>query len=118
MPSDDSKTPSIEVGSLVVLHCANPREKHWGLLIKMDGLGVVLRGLDLASVEDWLVQERGGGDALIVPSTFFVPTHRVVRLDLDESGPVVSGYGDRFSRECGRDVRRALIEGTSGDNAN
>ena len=118
MPSDDFNGPSIEVGSLVVLHCANPREKHWGLLIKMDGLGVVVRGLDLDSVEDWLAQERGGGDPLIAPSTFFVPTHRLVRVDLDESGPVVVGYGDRFSRECDRDVRRALLGDSSHEEAN
>ncbi len=106
--------PSIGVGSLVVLHCANPREKHWGLVIEMDNLGVVVRGLDLESVEDWLAQELRGGDALISPSTFFVPTHRLVRIDLDESGPVVTGYGDRFFREAGRDVRRALL-GVAGD---
>ena len=118
MPSDDFNGPSIEAGSLVVLHCANPREKHWGLLIKMDGLGVVVRGLDLDSVEDWLVQERGGGDPLIAPSTFFVPTHRLVRVDLDESGPVVAGYGDRFSRETDRDVRSALLGDNSHEEAN
>jgi hypothetical protein len=78
----------------------------------MDGFGVVIRGLDLASVEDWLAQERGGGEPLISPSTFFIPTHRISRIDLDESGPVVSGYGDRFESESGRDVRRALL----GDN--
>ncbi len=110
MTIDDFDIPTIEVGALVVVHCTNPREKHWGLLIRMDELGVVLRGLDLESVEDWLAQERSGGDPLIAPSTFFVPTHRVIRLDLDESGPVVAGYGDRFARECDRDVRRALID--------
>jgi len=109
MENDKLGVPVIEVGSLVVLHCANPREKHWGLLIKMDGLGVVVRGLDLESVEDWLAQERGGSDPLIAPSTFFVPTHRLVRIDLDESGPIVTGYGDRYHRECDRDVRRALL---------
>jgi hypothetical protein len=118
MPSDDFDIPTIDVGSLVVVHCANPREKHWGLLIRMDGLGVVLRGLDLESVEDWLAQERGGGEPLIAPSTFFLPTHRVIRLDLDDSGPVVVGYGDRFNRECDRDVRRALIGDDSPEKAN
>jgi len=118
MTSDNSGSPSIGVGSLVVLHCANPREKHWGLLIKMDGLGVVVRGLDLESVEDWLAQERGGGETLIAPSTFFVPTHRLVRVDLDESGPVVEGYGDRFSRECDRDVRQALLGDCGHEEAN
>jgi hypothetical protein len=118
MPVDDFNVPSIDVGSLVVIHCTNPREKHWGLLIRMDALGVVVRGLDLESVEDWLAQERGGGAPLIAPSTFFVPTHRMVRLDLDESGPVVVGYGDRFSRECDRDVRQALIGDSCAEKAN
>ncbi len=118
MSVDDFEIPTIEVGTLVVVHCTNPREKHWGLLIRMDELGVVLRGLDLESVEDWLAQERSGGDPLITPSTFFLPTHRVIRLDLDESGPVVTGYGDRFARECERDVRRALIGDRHHEKAN
>lgn len=118
MTGDHFTAPTIEVGSLVVLHCANPREKLWGLLIKMDGLGMVVRGLDLESVEDWLAQERGGGEALISPSTFFVPTHRLIRIDLDESGPVVTGYGDRFSRECERDVRLALVGDGGHEEAN
>lgn len=115
---DDAPATFIGAGSLVVLHCANPREKHWGLVIRMDELGVVLRGLDLASVEDWLSQELRGGSALIVPSTFFVPAHRVVRLDLDESGPVVTGYGDRFLQQSGRDVRQALLGETEHGEAN
>lgn len=118
MSNDDVRVPCIEVGSLVVLHCANPREKHWGLLIQIDDLGVVVRGLDLESVEDWLSQERSGNPPLIAPSTFFVPTHRLVRIDLDESGPVVTGYGDRFRRECGRDVRSALLGTGSHETAN
>ncbi len=109
VPVDETGPRSVEVGSLVVVHCSNPREKHWGLLLEIDGLGVVLRGLDLASVEDWLAQERSDGEALIAPSTFFIPTHRLTRIDLDESGPVVTGYGDRFRQDCGRDVRAALL---------
>lgn len=118
MSVDDFEIPTIEVGTLVVIHCTNPREKHWGLLIRMDELGVVLRGLDLESVEDWLAQERSGGDPLITPSTFFLPTHRVIRLDRDESGPVVAGYGDRFARECERDVRKALMGDRHHEKAN
>jgi hypothetical protein len=118
MTADGADLPCIEVGSLVVVHCANPREKHWGLLLRLDGLGAVVRGLDLASVEDWLAQERGGADPLIAPSTFFLPIHRLIRIDLDESGPVVAGYGDRFHSESGRDVRRALIGGADVEEAN
>ena len=107
--TDEPAVPAIGTGSLVVIHCANPREKQWGLLLQMDALGLVVRGLDLDAVEDWLAQELRGGEELIAPSTFFVPTHRLVRIDLDESGPVVTGYGDRFQRESGRDVRRVLL---------
>ena len=116
--TDERDVPgAVDVGSLVVLHLANPREKHWGLLLRIDELGVVMRGLDLDSVEDWLAQERAGADRLIAPSTFFVPSHRLVRIDLDESGPVVTGYGDRFRSETGHDVRQALI-GAGGARAN
>ena len=48
----------IEPGSLVVINCSNPREKFWGLLIRLDPVGAVIRGLDLNSVEDWLRQEQ------------------------------------------------------------
>lgn len=115
---DHNDPRAIEGGSIVVVHCTNPREKHWGLLLRMDGLGVVMRGLDLASVEDWLAQERAGGDRLISPSTFFVPTHRLIRVDLDESGPVVTGYSDRFQRECGESVRQALLGESSREETN
>jgi hypothetical protein len=115
---DDGAIPTVGPGSLVVVHLANPREKIWGLLMRMDALGVVMRGLDLDTVEDWLTQERSGGEPLIAPSTFFVPSHRLVRIDLDESGPVLSGYGDRFLREVGRDVRLALLGADESGRAN
>lgn len=100
-------------GSLVVLHCGAPREKMWGVMVRLDGAGVVLRGLDLESVEDWLRQEKAGTDQLITPTTFFVPMQRVQRIDLDESTAVVAGYGDRFEAACGRSAKEALL-GPSG----
>jgi len=100
----------ISEGALVILHCGNPREKMWGVVTRLDAVGVVLRGLDLASVEDWLRQERSGAVSLIGPTTFFVPMNRVLRIDLEESGPAVESYGDRYTAACGRDVREALQE--------
>ena len=96
--------------SLVIVHCGNPREKMWGAVLRLDGIGLVLRGLDLESVEDWMRQERAGSDKLIGPTTFFVPMHRVLRIDLDEGGPVVKSYQDRFAMACGRDALEALID--------
>jgi hypothetical protein len=98
----------IDSGSLVIIHCTNPKEKMWGLLLKLDATGAVVRGMDLDTVEDWLRQEQTGGQALIGPSTFYLPVHRIVRIDLDESNEVIAGFGDRYRARCGRDVRQAL----------
>ena len=99
----------VEPGALVIVHCSHPREKLWGVLVRLDQVGAVIRGLDLASVEDWIRQERTGADPLIGPSTFFLPIHRILRIDLDETQGVVEGYGDRFVTVCGRDARDALL---------
>ncbi len=107
---------AMEPGSLVVVNCSNPREKMWGLMLRLDGTGVVVRGMELGSVEDWLRQEKTGAPALIGPSTFFIPVHRLVRIDLDESGVVVESYGDRYRQACGRAVEDVLL-GTAPDEA-
>ena len=102
--------------SLVVLHCGNPKEKMWGVVVRLDGVGVVLRGLELGSVDDWLRQLRTESEAMIGPTTFFVPMHRVLRIDLDESGPAVESIGDRFRNATGRDVRTDLLESLGSEN--
>jgi hypothetical protein len=104
----------IGAGSLVIVNCGNPREKMWGCVVQLESSGVVVRGLEIETVEDWLRQERSGGRGEIGPSTFFIPMHRVVRIDLDESSGAVESFGDRFRGACGRDVRDVLLK-TSGD---
>jgi hypothetical protein len=99
----------LEAGSLVILHCVTPKEKLWGVLIRIDSIGMVIRGLDLSSVEDWLQQEKQQAEPLIVPSTQLIPMHRVERVYLDESTPVITSYGDRYAAECGADACEALI---------
>jgi hypothetical protein len=102
-------------GSLVIIHCCNPREKMWGVLQRLDQVGVVVRGLDLESVEDWLRQEKAGSERMIGPTTFFVPMNRILRIDIDESTVAVDGYGDRFLTACGHDVRGALLDDGGSD---
>jgi hypothetical protein len=108
----DQEPLAIDAGALVVVHCANPKEKLWGMLLRLDAVGLQLRGLDLNSVEDWLRQELSGGDTLIAPSTLFLPTARLERVYLDQSAGPVQSFGDRYRSACGRDVREALA-GTS-----
>lgn len=108
----------ISVGDIVVVHCREPREKMWGVLLQLDTVGVCVRGMDLGSVEDWLRQEASGAEAILGPSTFFVPLFRVQRVDLDESvlGGVTS-YAERYQAECGRKVTAALLAGLPGEDA-
>jgi hypothetical protein len=103
----------IEPGSLVIVNITNPREKAWGVLLRLDAIGAVIRGLDLNSVEDWLTQQRIGADQLITASTFLIPTHRIIRIDLEEQGGVIESFADRYAAACGGDVREALL-GTAG----
>lgn len=105
------EAPLIEQGALVVVCCASPREKLWGVVLRLDTVGVVLRGLDLDSVEDWLRQEISGSEPLIGPSTVFVPTHRVERVYLDESSGAAAGIGDRYRTATGMDVVSTLVHG-------
>lgn len=98
----------ISSGSIVVVNCGNPREKMWGCVVQLDVSGVVIRGLDLESVEDWLRQERSGGGGALGPSTFFLPMHRVLRIDLDESAGPVESISGRFRAMSGREVRDVL----------
>ncbi len=100
---------TIEVGALVVVHCTAPREKLWGVLLRLDGVGAVIRGLDLASVEDWLRQLRSEGETLLGPSTVFIPSHRVEKIALDESSGPFTSYGERFAEVSGGDIRDVLL---------
>jgi hypothetical protein len=102
---------SMEPGSLVIVNCLNPQEKLWGLLLRLDVLGAVVRGLNLSSREDWLAQEKAGKGGFVMPSTVFVPMHRVERIYLDESSPAAPSFGSRFLASCGRDVAQALMSG-------
>jgi hypothetical protein len=99
---------AIEPGAVVIVHCMNPKEKLWGVLLRLDPVGVTVRGMDVGSVEDWMRQESTDGDRSLAPSTFLVPSHRLVRIDLDESSGAVPGFADRFRAMCGRPVEEAL----------
>jgi hypothetical protein len=95
-------------GTLVVVQCHNPPEKLWGKLLRLNALGVVLRGLNLNSIEDWLAQEKTGEEGFIEPSTVYIPVHRIERIYVDESTRVAPAFGERFEAACGVDVRDAL----------
>ena len=95
-------------GTTVVIYLQGPKEKVWGVLVSLTQAGVVLRGIDLATFDDWIRQEARGEEELIGLTTVFYPMHRVVRLERDETVGPLTSYADRFAREVGRSVGAVL----------
>jgi hypothetical protein len=101
----------MEIGSLVLVSCAAPREKFWGVLLGLTPVGATFRGVPLEAFEDWLRQYATGGPTMIGAVTIFLPAHRLERIELDESSGPVEGLADRFRRVAQRDARAELLAG-------
>jgi hypothetical protein len=95
-------------GATVIVYLQSPKEKVWGVLISLTPAGVALRGIDLASFDDWMRQEARGDEELIGLLTLFYPMHRVVRMERDETVGPLTSYAERFAREVGRSVGAVL----------
>jgi hypothetical protein len=98
----------VKPGAIVLVHLANPVEKFWGVLLSLESVGLVLRGINLNSFDDWLVAlatDRGQDLGLV---TMFVPMARVERMFLDERVGEVESYRERVERRAGRDLESWL----------
>jgi hypothetical protein len=105
----------IRAGAIVIVHLVNPTEKLWGLLQDLGVAGVTLRGISLASFDDWMRQATRPGDQSLGLSTLFVPLFRVEKIFLDEPVGEVESYRQRFARRVGIPVERYLgLEGFEG----
>ena len=99
---------ALHEGTPVIVFLREPRDKIWGLLISLGPSGVVVRGMDLRTFEEWLRQEARGNDDGLGPATLFYPLHRVERMERDESVGMVISFADRFLREVGRTVNETM----------
>jgi len=88
-------------GSIVTLHLVNPTEKFWGLLERLEPVGVVFRGISLDFFEDWINELAGVDGSPLGTQTMFVPLFRVERIFLDEQVGEVLSYRQRFERRTG-----------------
>ena len=111
---------TIHPGSLVIVHLVNPTEKFWGVLQDLGVAGVMLRGINVSSFDDWMAQATRQGDQTLGLSTMFVPLFRVERIFLDEAVGEVESYRQRFHRRVGVPVERylGLEEDGGGDRDN
>ena len=97
----------LSAGAPVILYLQNPKEKVWGLLISVASAGVVVRGLDLATFDEWMRQEARDDERALGPSTLFYPMHRLERMERDETLGTLLSYADRFAQMVGRTVEEA-----------
>jgi len=91
----------IDVGSVVIVHLANPPEQYWGLLEALSPAGIGFRGLNVASFEDFLAQAVLAEEQSLGFATMFVPMFRVERIFLDQQVGVVKSYRQRFEERVG-----------------
>lgn len=104
-------TAGIGAGSAVVLHLASPREQVFGVVLSLSPSGVVVVGIGMASVDDWLgelphaLADEEQGFAL---STTFYPMHRVEKVILDEPTCGAPAIHERFQGRVGSSLREYL----------
>jgi hypothetical protein len=96
------KALDLAPGTPVLVYLHSPREKVFGLLVALEPAGVVVRGLDLLSLEDWMHQEARGETSGLGLASVFYPMWRLERMERDESIGELEGLADRFQRLTGR----------------
>ena len=109
---------SVGRGALVVIHLANPTEKFWGVLERLEGVGLTFRGISLDSYEEWVTEIARREPSDLGLATMFVPLFRIERIFLDEQVGAVESYRQRFERRVGAPVAdfiSAFDESSSSD---
>ena len=100
--------PTLAPDSIVIVHLVNPTEKFWGVLLQLDQSGVMLRGINVSSFDDWMFQISRQESHALGLSTMFAPLFRVERIFLDEQVGEVESYRQRFEQQTGHDVESIL----------
>jgi len=105
-PAYQSATP-FRAGALVIATLSNPREKFWGAILDLSSIGVSLRGVDLASFDDFVTQLRDGEP--LSAGVLFFPMHRIERLELDLPEGSLPSLAQRFAQKTGQDPAPLLV---------
>ncbi|HKQ62965.1 MAG TPA: methylmalonyl-CoA epimerase [Candidatus Polarisedimenticolaceae bacterium] len=99
---------SLQPGSVVVAYLREPPEKLWGVLRRLDSVGLVVEGINLNSFDEWTAQIGRGDEEAVGASVLFLPMARVDKLLLDRSAGGLPSLAERFRQRTGRGVRDVL----------
>lgn len=105
MNSSNNPNP-FKTGALVVITLANPREKFWGMILRLAPEGFSVSGLDLSSFEDLGTRMKEGEP--FTPSVVFFPMHRIERAEADLPVGELPSLSQRFLSKTGLDPAAAL----------
>lgn len=87
---------------------AAPKEKIWGQLLALGPAGVTVRGMDIASFDDFVRQVRQQEEATVGMAVVFYPIHRLERIALDEPSGALPSLSDRFREKVGVTIQEYL----------
>jgi hypothetical protein len=100
----------MEPHSIVVVSLHTPKEKIWGELVELQAAGLTVRGIDLNSFDDFIIQVNDPeGERIGLPTLFF-PMQRVERVALDEARGSIPSVAENFERKVGRSLRDYLAQ--------
>ncbi|HZE89408.1 MAG TPA: hypothetical protein VE404_07675 [Verrucomicrobiae bacterium] len=98
-------------GTMVVVYLGAPREKIWGVLRTLDGMGITIEGIDLRSFDECL---RGVAAKEIHPadiSLAFFPIGRVEKILVDRGSDDVPSMEEQFTSRVGVGLAQFLARG-------
>jgi hypothetical protein len=98
----------MEINTIVIVSLASPKEKIWGQLLALNSAGLTVRGIDLASFDDFLRQLLDHEEATVGLATVFYPMHRVERIAQDEPCGSIPSLADRFRAKIGLTIQEYL----------
>lgn len=94
----------MQPNTIVVVNLHSPKEKLWGELLEINAAGVTLRGIDLGSFDDFVIQVLDPeGDRVGLPTLFF-PMLRIERIALDEARGSIPSLAETFEKKVGRSL--------------
>ncbi len=94
-------------GAIVIVTLSSPREKFWGMILRLASEGLSLSGTELASFEDLAVMVRDGEP--FTPAVVFFPMHRIERVELDLPDGSLPSLSQRFLAKTGLEPAASLI---------
>ncbi len=98
----------MDINNIVIVSLISPKEKMWGQIMSLEPQGVTLRGIDLASFDDFIRQVVQQEETAVGLNTVFFPMHRVERIMVDEPSGSIPSLSQRFQAKVGLTIQEYL----------